>query len=197
MLRLFWALFPGCRPTALRSPPSAVTVAHGADLALTAEAAALLRTCGCPALADRVAVGWNRRFSTTAGLAHAAEARVSLNPRLRDFPGETDRTLRHELAHLLAAERARGQRRRVAAHGPEWRRACADLGIPGETRCHDLPLPRRQIHRRHVYRCPRCAQELHRARPVDRRRRRLACSTCCQQHAGGRFDARFEFVKVR
>ena len=141
-----------------------------------------------------MAVRWNRRLTTTAGLARYAQAEVSLNPQLKEFPDEIDRTLRHELAHLLAHERA--GRRRIAAHGPEWRQACADLGIPGESRCHNLPLPRRRLERRHTYRCPSCAFVLQRARPVDRRRRRLACHECCQRHAGGRFDARFEFVKV-
>jgi predicted SprT family Zn-dependent metalloprotease len=40
---------------------------------------------------------------------------------------EIDRTLRHELAHLLAQFRV--GRRRIAPHGPEWRIACRDLGI--------------------------------------------------------------------
>src|ERR1700687_2873461 len=40
---------------------------------------------------------------------------------------EIERTLRHELAHLLAQFRV--GRRRIAPHGAEWRRACRDLGI--------------------------------------------------------------------
>ncbi len=189
MMKLFWALFPSCRPATHRRGGRGTL-----DADLTRTAADLLRGCGCHGLAGRVAVRWNRRLTTTAGLARSAEAEVSLNPRLKEFPAEVDRTLRHELAHLLATERA--GRRRIAAHGPEWRQACADLGIPGESRCHDLPLPRRRQARRHAYRCPGCAFLLHRARPVDKRRRRLACHECCQQYAGGRFDARFEFVKV-
>ena len=187
MLKLFWALFPSCRPAAQRRSPGYL------DAELTRNAAQLLRQSGAGSLAGRVAVRWNRRLTTTAGLARFAQAEVSLNPRLREFPDEVDRTLRHELAHLLAHERA--GRRRIDAHGPEWRQACADLGIPGESRCHSLPLPRRKQARTHTYRCPSCAFVLRRARPVDRRRRRLACHSCCQRHADGRFDARFEFVK--
>ena len=188
MLKLFWALFPSCRPAAHRRSTGNL------DAVLTRSATDLLRAGGGGSLAERVAVRWNRRLTTTAGLARYTQAEVSLNPRLREFPDEIDRTLRHELAHLLAHERA--GRRRIAAHGPEWRQACADLGIPGESRCHNLPLPRRQLARAHTYRCPGCAFVLRRARPVDRRRRRLACQECCRRYAGGRFDARFEFVKV-
>ena len=188
MLKLFWALFPACRPDTHRHTHAPV------DTELTRTAAGLLAASGSLDLVRRVAVRWNRRLTTTAGLARYERAEVSLNPRLKEFPEEVDRTLRHELAHLLAAERA--GRRRIAAHGPEWRQACADLGIPGESCCHNLPLPRRRQERRHTYRCPRCAFLLHRVRPLDRRRRRLACQECCRRYAGGRFDARFEFVKV-
>ena len=154
----------------------------------------MLRAVGCPALADQVAVCWHRRLSSTAGLARPGQGQVLLNPRLREFPDEIDRTLRHELAHLVA--HARAKKRRVAAHGPEWKQACADLGIPGESRCHTLPLPRRCMSRPHIYRCPACHFTLRRVRPINTRRRRLACHACCQQHARGQFDGRFEFVRV-
>ena len=48
---------------------------------------------------------------------------------------------------------------------------------------------------RHLYRCPRCDFLLRRVRPI-KARRRLACHACCQTFARGRFDRRFEFVKV-
>src|ERR1700730_17806348 len=54
------------------------------------------------------------------------------------FDDEIDRTLRHELAHLLAQFRA--GRRRISPHGEEWRQACHDLGIGDEVRCHNLPF---------------------------------------------------------
>ena len=81
------------------------------------------------------------RLSTTAGLACWRTRTISLNPKLMEVsPAEVQRTLRHELAHFLAQHRA--GRRRIAAHGAEWRKACRDLGIPNESRCHDLPLKR-------------------------------------------------------
>ena len=163
------------------------------DPELSLEAASLLVSAKSEELSKRVSVAWHGRLTSTAGLARPDQAAVLLNPRLKAFPSEVDRTLRHELAHLLAFDRARG--RRIAAHGTEWKRACADLGIPGESRCHTLPLPRRKVNGRHLYRCPRCGFLLQRVRPI-KPRRRLACQACCENFARGRFDRRFEFVKI-
>ena len=173
------------------------------DARLTRQAAELLRTMpGCDGLADKVVVRWNARLRSTAGQACGERWLVTLNPRLTEFPGEVDRTLRHELAHLAAFWRASAnglragrRRKRIAAHGPEWRQACAELGIAGEPRCHQLPLPRHSAVRRHTYRCPSCTATLRRVREIPRRRP-LACLACCRRHAGGRFDRRFLFVKA-
>src|SRR5437588_502818 len=63
----------------------------------------LLRQLGAVKLAREVRVEWNPRLQTCAGRAHFRERLISLNPRLCDHgPDEIDRTLRHELAHLLA-----------------------------------------------------------------------------------------------
>jgi predicted SprT family Zn-dependent metalloprotease len=125
-------------------------------------------------------------------MAYAGKSLVHLNPRLREFgDGEVDRTLRHELAHLLAHHRA--GRRRISPHGREWQQACRDLGLADEKRCHDLPLPRREVRARHFYRCPGCATVLRRVRPL---RPKSACLACCRQHSGGRYAERFRFVKI-
>ena len=72
--------------------------------------------------------------------------RVTLNPKLVEISAEeVSKTLRHELAHLVAQDRA--GRRRIAPHGREWRKACADLGIAGEARCHTLPFQARRMKR--------------------------------------------------
>ena len=168
-----------------------------ADPALTARAVALLAGVE-GARSGAVRARWNPRLRSTAGRAFARANVIELNPRLVAHPGEVERTLRHELAHLLVAWRtaAAATRRRhwPDPHGPEWRRACADLGIADETRCHRLELaPRRRVARRHVYRCGGCGVEWRRARPIPRRRP-LACRACCRAHAGGRFDRRFVFV---
>jgi len=163
------------------------------DEFLSARCRELLSDLGCSDLKNRVRVHWNSRMRSTAGTAFPTKGLITLNPRLLEFgEEEIDRTLRHELAHLLAHERA--GRRRIAPHGPEWRRACVDLGLREEKRCHDLPLPRRRLSARHFYRCPHCALELRRVRPL---RQRSACLACCRKHSGGRYDDRFRFVKLR
>lgn len=162
------------------------------DPDLTAQCAEMLRGLGCAELAAQVRVRWNSRMRSTAGMAYPGKALIKLNPRLRAFDGEVEQTLKHELAHLLAHHRA--GRRRISPHGPEWRKACADLGLNDEKRCHDLPLPRRQIARRHHYQCPACGMDVHRVRPM---RRPSACLPCCRKHNRGQYDERFRFVKVR
>lgn len=152
----------------------------------------LLRTAGSAGLEGRVQVRWNPRMRSTAGMASATKSLVTLNPRLVEFGWEEiDRTLRHELAHLLAHERA--GRRRIAPHGQEWQRACLALGLVDEKRCHDLPLPRRRLRPTHHYRCPICAVVIGRVRPL---RRKSACLACCRLHNRGRYDERFRFQRI-
>ena|SRR5215213_4701002 len=189
-------------PPARPAPPPLPVAAparpdDGADpfsaATLLAQSKALLRGLGCAALAERLVFRWNPRMRSTAGSAHWGKCLVSLNPQLRQFgAGEVDVTLRHELAHLVAQERA--GRRRIAPHGAEWRRACEDLGLKNEKRCHELPLTRRQLARRYCYRCPACGAEIRRARPM---RPRTACLACCRQHNRGRYDERFRFIRER
>jgi len=160
---------------------------------LEATARELLRGIGCAKLAGRVQVRWHSRLRTTAGQAFYAESLVRMNPRLMEFGmEEVDKTLRHELAHLVA--RARAGRGRIEPHGKEWRQACRDLGLVDEKRCHDLPLPRSRQRVRHWYRCPQCRRNYDRVRPF---RRAVACMECCRAHARGRYDERFRLVKVR
>lgn len=155
-------------------------------------AQSLLLQVGCTALAETVRVLWNSRMRTTAGVAYPGKSLILLNPRLHAFEGELERTMRHELAHLLAHFRA--GRKRIAAHGPEWRRACVDLGVAGEARCHQLPLPKRKMIRRYIYACPACTTTLHRVRPL---RQRSACLACCRKHNSGRYHDRFQLRRVR
>jgi predicted SprT family Zn-dependent metalloprotease len=176
------------------SPPSRPRDQPAIDdaIALQEKARWLLRELGCLEVASRVQVRWNSRMRSSAGTAFPAKALITLNPRLREFgEEEIDRTLRHELAHLLAQHRA--GRRRIAPHGREWRQACNNLGLANETRCHNLPLPRTEVRRPYRYRCVHCGLELRRLKPL---RRKSACLACCRLHSGGRFDERFRFVKV-
>jgi SprT protein len=155
-------------------------------VALQSKARDLLRSLGAARIAGELRVGWNSRLKTAAGRADYRQKLISLNPRLVEHPAEIDRTLRHELAHILAQFRA--GRRRIPPHGVEWQRACVDLEIADEKRCHNLPFPARAYTARYLYRCPNCRQEFPRVRRV---RRAVACLACCRKHNGGDFDPRF------
>jgi predicted SprT family Zn-dependent metalloprotease len=173
--------------------PPAPEKKPGRDRSLEALARELLIQQGAAALAAKVRVEWSGRLRSAAGRAEFAQARVLLNRRLAAHgEAEIDRTLRHELAHLLAS--ARAGRRRLAPHGPEWRRACADLGIADELRCHNLPFPIRRLNRRYLYTCPHCRREFPRIRPL---RRSSACLACCRAHHRGRYDERFKLRLVK
>ena len=151
----------------------------------------LLRV-GCSGLIGHVRVEWNSRLRTTAGMAHFGSRRITLNPKLVEVGGgEVKRTLLHELAHLVAQFRA--GRRRINAHGVEWKRACRDLGIPREARCHALPFKVKRQARRHFYQCQGCETVLARVRPV---KRPIACLKCCRKFNGGRYDSRFRFISI-
>ena len=156
------------------------------DFALEFQARQLLHQLGAEELARKIRVEWNPRMRSAAGRADFREKLISLNPLLINHSDEIDRTLRHELAHLLAQWRA--GRRRIAPHGAEWRQACCNLDIADEARCHNLPFASKKYSPRYVYRCPNCKQEFPRVRRI---RRAIACLACCRKHNGGDFDPRF------
>ncbi len=149
-----------------------------------------LKDLGYDYAADTLEVRWNPRLSSTAGVCFARQYLICLNPRLvRVSREEVERTLLHELAHLLAA--LRKGRRRIRSHGPEWKQACADLGIAGEERCHELPLPRRTVKRHYFYQCPQCGVKVERVRSFKRRE---ACMLCCRKYNKGRYAERYRFI---
>lgn len=172
--------------------PERGPVSSGRDSELEARAREMLRASGAGPLVPRLRVEWNERMRTAAGRADYRKNLISLNPRLREHgTAEIDRTLRHELAHLLAHFRA--GRRRINPHGAEWRQACRDLGIVDEQRCHTLPFPTQKRRRRFLYRCPKCAQDFPRVRRI---RRAVACLACCRRNNRGRFSAQFQLRMV-
>lgn len=157
------------------------------DADLEATARELLSMAGAARLSFLVGVEWNARLKTCAGRADSRTKLISLNPRLREHGDtEIDRTLRHELAHLLAQFRA--GRRRVLPHGAEWRAACHDLGIGDETRCHNLPFLATKRAPRFIYKCPNCRRDFPRVRRI---KRTVACLACCHAHNRGKFDSKF------
>lgn len=144
-----------------------------------------------PELSRRVRVQWNARMQTTAGRAWWPDRLIELNPKLKEqAPEEMWRTLRHELAHLVAYERA--GRRRIEPHGPEWRAACAELGIPHEQPFHTLPFKRKRMRRNFSYTCPYCLVVIRRVKRITRQ---VACFECCRKYSGGSFDARFKLFE--
>jgi predicted SprT family Zn-dependent metalloprotease len=160
---------------------------HTAETAVLLKTAReLLRSLGAKRIATELRIEWNSRLKTAAGRADHRQKLISLNPRLVEHPAEIDRTLRHELAHILAQFRA--GRRRISPHGSEWQQACRDLGIAGEKRCHTLPFPAKRYVPRFIYRCPNCRRDFPRVRKI---KRTVACLACCRAHNGGEFDVRF------
>ena len=175
-----------------KSPGEGDVIASNRAVDLETEARGLLRSLGAKRIATELRVEWNPRLQTAAGRADYRQKLISLNPRLAEHPDQVDRTLRHELAHILAQFRtARG---RISPHGPEWQQACCDLGIAGEKRCHTLPFPAKRYAPRFVYRCPNCRRDFPRVRKI---KRTVACLVCCRAHNGGEFDLRFRLQIVR
>lgn len=151
-----------------------------------------LTQLGLSGVTKLVRVHWNRRLHSTAGFARYPSWRIELNPLLKNFEGQVERTLKHELAHLVAYHRA--GRKRIKPHGPEWRQACAELGIAGEKAQHHLDLPRRNVARKLLYVCPSCDTEVRRMRKF---RQPAACLECCRKYNRGQYDERFRLKLVK
>jgi len=179
---------PGVSPGELINESAGkMPAGHTAGTAVLLQTAReLLRSLGAKRIATELRVEWNSRLKTAAGRADHRQILISLNPRLVEHPAEIDRTLRHELAHILAQFRA--GRRRISPHGPQWQQACCDLGIADEKRCHTLPFPTKSYAPRFIYRCPNCRRDFPRVRKI---KRTVACLACCRAHNGGEFDVRF------
>ncbi|OYW71549.1 MAG: hypothetical protein B7Z37_27475 [Verrucomicrobia bacterium 12-59-8] len=178
-------------PAPQEAASSEEAVLDGRDAELEEQTRAMLLALDMPGGAKLVTVTWNARLRSTAGYARYPGWAIELNPLLREFEGQVDRTLKHELAHLIAYHRS--GRKRIEPHGPEWRQACADLGIAGEKAHHRLPLPRNEVERKLTYACPVCKTPVQRVRKF---RRPTACLKCCRLHAGGQYDGRFRLVLV-
>ncbi|MFQ3578492.1 MAG: SprT-like domain-containing protein [Verrucomicrobiia bacterium] len=162
------------------------------DLILERRGRLLAARFGCRCVERALVVKWSGRLTTTAGLANLRSTQITLNIRLKEISeAEVERTFLHELAHLIAHERAGN--RRIKAHGVEWRRACADLGIPNESVRHNLPFKRRKLEARFYYLCAHCGKSIARVRKIQHP---AACAECCNRLNRGRFDRRFLLKEV-
>src|SRR5213079_3058746 len=101
--------FGACPASKMPASPTAETAV------LLQNARELLRSLGAAHIAGELHVEWNSRLKTAAGRADCRQKLISLNPQLVEHPTEIDRTLRHELAHILAQFRA--GRRRIPPRG--------------------------------------------------------------------------------
>src|SRR5256886_16870486 len=111
---------------------------QGRNVDLETQARNLLRAHGATRIARELRVEWNSRLKTAAGRADYRQQLISLNPRLFEHPHEIDRTLRHELAHLLA--QFRGGRPRISPHGDERRKPIPSKEMASEKCWHILPI---------------------------------------------------------
>lgn len=178
-------------PWAAKTPVPKTTSKLPNHEEMTAWCREITKNLGLPRLSEKISVVWNPRMRTTVGRAFWPACRIEMNPRLKEFSeDETLRTLKHELAHLLAY--ARSSTRKIAPHGIEWKTACADLGIAGENVRHTLPLKPRRMIRKYSYTCPSCTAVIRRVRPI---KRPSACHTCCRKHNGGRYHQRFRLIE--
>jgi len=143
----------------------------------------LLIQIGQPRKAKHLKVYWYPRLRTTAGLAYLQSNTICLNPKLVSISSsEVQRTLRHELAHLVGG----------GEHGPKWHKACTALGIPDEKATHSLPL-KIKIKRPYLYACPVCNNKIKRVKPISKP---CACIKCCKKHNNGKYKAKFRFRLV-
>jgi predicted SprT family Zn-dependent metalloprotease len=135
----------------------------------------------------RVRIFWNPKLRTTAGLAYPDKNIAVLNPKLLQYPSsQMHRILRHEVAHLLAFHRHGSHS--IQNHGPEWKQACKDLGIPDESLYHTLFKPKR-LKPNLIYICPHCQTTIKRVRPF---RRESACIRCCKKFHQGTYSKTFK-----
>lgn len=108
--------------------------------------------------------GWGR-FRTTAGTADFVKFHISLNKKLLCTEERLRLTTLHEYAHLLAVARVGTKGR---GHGPAWRQAMQDLGLPVRVR-HDYEVQRNETRSLVVYACQKCHFRFQRRRALPRK----------------------------
>lgn len=126
-----------------------------------------------------VTVVWNKRLQSCAGKARYRLMQIDLNPALAEHKGEIKRTFLHELAHILNYLRCKQVGlTRCDGHGPNWKKACCDLGIPNEKRCHSLNLSS-QKKAKYMLTCNACGYTIPRQRKP---KHSTSCGKCCKTY---------------
>ena len=129
------------------------------------------------------------RMTRTAGLYRRGPGICEIvlsRPVLAPLPPvATLSTLCHEMIHAWVDRVQRGKE----VHGPQFRARMAQINAVQQefdvSLRHSYPLP--AVVAGWIAVCPVCG----RTAAYRRRRQGLACRHCCQQHNGGRWDARF------
>ena len=114
-----------------------------------------------------------------AGQAFRKSWRVRYNPELYERNKQTyvDRTVPHELAHLIASTMYPG----CSSHGREWQNVMTHLGVQDATRCHSYDTSKLETGwaRPYVYKCN--CKEHHLTHTVHKRirmGRAYKCNRC-------------------
>lgn len=124
-----------------------------------------------------------RRF----GCCHYRKQKITLSRRLASLNNENQvkDTILHEIAHAITflKDNQRG-------HGRHWRARCREVGCNPQ-RCYNSDTVAAPKSKWSLV-CPKCGHTVTR----HRIRKKLACSRCCNTYSGGKWDARFVFVKT-
>lgn len=124
--------------------------------------------------------GWTFQYDRALrrfGLCSYNRKVISLSEHLTRLNSEAyvKETILHEIAHALCGP--------GKGHGAEWRTMARRIGCSG-ARCHTAETPTMP----HKGICPVCNTTI-----LRHRRRRIACTRCCVEYNGGKFDAQFLF----
>jgi predicted SprT family Zn-dependent metalloprotease len=127
-------------------------------------------------------IRWNGRLRTSAGrfipgydhcvieVASYLRDEIDAEKLIRD-------TLGHEMIHYWLFVR-----NQPYGHTPEFHRKMEEIGVSRYN-----PVPKHRPFK-HCYECRSCSQRIF----VRKRLRMAACAACCNEHAEGKFDSRFQ-----
>lgn len=125
---------------------------------------------------------WDRAKKRYGCTHYGHPKRITLSRPLTELrtQEQVERTIKHELAHVLAGAKA--------GHGPVWRAHARALGIPAVRCSNDVSIPGAWVGT-----CPHCLEQFTKHRK-PKRDLLYACPKCCRKYARGRWDARFILI---
>ena len=89
-------------------------------------------------------------------------------------------TVLHEIAHALTPGNH---------HGKTWKRTLIQMGGDGN-RLADIEY---KVKGNYIYKCPNCDKVSYFYRQI---KKLYACGSCCNKYNNGKYDVKFELVKV-